>query len=181
MRTLDKTLCRHAFDDAVVAIARLAAFSTSRSLKAIGHGEYYTISADLCKKDLLIAAISVRKLSEITSTSSTLKNNSVRFLENKTQQKLASSISVWDLIGNIIHGVELEIIKNIGMFMFASTDPLRAMNSTDEIDAAVIIKSDKFDRRAFKLNDLISHVNTYIEEANDEMAKHRIFLGSGYE
>ncbi len=179
-RSLDRVLCRHAFDDAVVATARLAAFSTSRSLKSIGHGEYYNISSDLCKKDLLIAAISIRKLAELTNTTSALKSKQIRFFDSKKQKESAQSISSWDLIGNIIHGIELEIVKDT-MFLLSFTDILEAINNTEEIDAIVIIKSDKFPRKLFQLNDFISHLNDYTEEANEEMASNGVFLGSLYE
>ncbi|BCH59153.1 hypothetical protein RvVAT039_02620 [Agrobacterium vitis] len=180
-KSLDRALCRHAFDDTVVSTARLAAYSTSRSLKAIGHGEYYNISEDICKKDLLILSISVRKLAEITETTSKLKEKSIQCMKPEQEKNNISSISVWDLIGNIIHGVEIDVVKNIGMALYAHSDPLKASRSKEEIDAAVIIKSDKFPRRAFKLNDFISHINTYTDEANDKMSEHGIYLGSGFE
>lgn len=178
---LDHSICRHVFDDAVVYTARLAAFSTSRSLGAIGYGEYYSISSDLCKKDLLLASISIRKLAEITQTSSFLKAISIKIVdEEQSNEKGQTASSAWDIIGNIIHGVEIELIKNTAMFLFARTDPLRAMESKEEIDAVVIIKSDKFPRKLFQLNDLLIALNKFTEEADEKLTDNGIYISSSY-
>lgn len=49
----------------------------------------------------------------------------------------------------------------------------------EEIDAAISIKSDKFDRKYFALTDLLVAINTYIESVSDSVEG--IFLGSAYE
>ncbi len=64
-------------------------------------------------------------------------------------------------------GIELDLIK--------------AIKSREEVDAAICIKSDKFDRKIFKLVDFCSQLNDALDQINDVMSDNGIFLGSAYE
>lgn len=179
---MNAALCRLAFEASVEAIARLAAYSTSRPLKAFGYGEYYSISSELCKKDLIMLAISVRRLAELTKSQHNLR--AYEFIHRMPTSPSPSTdhkISCWKLIGNIIHSIEIEIIKDVGVFLYSRTDMLKAMDSVEEIDVAIILKSDKDPEKLFKLNDFIIEINKYLEEANDILSDNGIFLGSAYE
>lgn len=180
---MNAALCRLAYEDSVEALARLAAYSTSRPLKIFGYGEYYTISSELCKKDLIILAISIRRLAELSKSQDILKTYEFS-CHVPTSSHPASrdyKISCWKIIGNIIHSIEIEAIKDIGMFLYAFSDPLKAIESKEEIDVAITLKSDKGPQKIFRLNDLIIEINKYIEDASDILSDSGIFLGSAYE
>ncbi|MDK4701291.1 hypothetical protein PH562_03510 [Rhizobium sp. CNPSo 4062] len=179
---MNAALCRLAYEDSVEALARLAAYSTSRPLKIFGYGEYYTISSELCKKDLIVLAISIRRLAELTKSQDILKAHEfVHRMPTSSSLSTDHKISCWKLIGNIIHSVEIEIIKDVGMLLYGYTDILKVMENKEEIDVAITLKSDKDPEKLLRLNDFIIEINKYLEEANDILSDNGIFLGSAYE
>ncbi|NTJ42718.1 hypothetical protein G6L28_08950 [Agrobacterium larrymoorei] len=179
---VDRDLCKHAYADTIESISRLASYATSRSLKDLGYGEYYNISENLCRKDLLILCISTRRFAEITNTVSALKSHNVSISDNVAlTQGGVRSDSAWNIIGNIIHGNEMKVFKDLGTINYASgqIDLIKWLDTKEEIDAAISIKSDKFERKYFALMDLLTAINTYIESVSDSVEG--IYLGSAYE
>jgi CRISPR/Cas system CSM-associated protein Csm2 small subunit len=176
---LNSQLCSHAYNEAVEKIARLAAYATSRSLAAVGFGDYFHLAEELAQKDLIILCISTRRLAEMTKSNSNLKKKQVKSAYKKTDgTHHTTQVNCWDIIGNILHGVEIVIYKDTGKY--TEKDILKAIENTDEIDAAISIKSDKFERKIFSLTDFLKCLNDYIDEANDILADNKIFLGSYY-
>ncbi|GAK69296.1 hypothetical protein RRU01S_04_01180 [Agrobacterium rubi TR3 = NBRC 13261] len=179
---VDRDLCKHAYNDTIEAVSRLAAYATSRSLKILGHGEYYTVAENLCRKDLLILGISARRFAEISQTTSSLKSRNVRISDQVSKEAgEKKSDSAWNIIGNIIHGNEITIFKELGKLEYAADriDIFTSVTMTEEFDAAISIKSDKFERKYFILTDLLGAINSYIEEVSDSIDG--VYLGSAYE
>lgn len=179
---VDRDLCKHAYTDTVEAVSRLAAYATSRSLKVLGHGEYYTVAENLCRKDLLILSISARRFAEISQTTYALKSRNIRISDQVSMEaRERKSDSAWNIVGNIIHGNELTIFKEVGKLEYAAgkVDAFTSVMMTEEFDAAISIKSDKFERKYFALTDLLEAVNSYIEEVSDSIEG--VYLGSAYE
>ncbi|MCZ7471937.1 hypothetical protein M0412_02780 [Agrobacterium sp. O3.4] len=179
---VDRDLCKHAYADAVEAISRLASYATSRSLKILDHGEYYSVAENLCRKDLLILCISARRFAEITQTVPILKSKNVRISGEPSANSGKGRVdSAWNIIGNVIHGNEITVFKDFGTMEYVAgrIDLNKWLDIKEEIDAAISIKSDKFDRKYFALTDLLVAINTYIESVSDSVEG--IFLGSAYE
>jgi hypothetical protein len=175
---LNGQLCTHSYNEAVERIARLASYSTSRNLKIIGFGDYFSIAEELCKKDLIILAISIRRLAEMTKSIHALKNKRIRAGNKNQSVPLSDSQeNFWNIIGNIIHGVEIDVFKDIGKYV--EKDMFKAVNNMEEIDAAICIKSDKFSAK-IQLTDFLKCLNTYLEEAEEILSDNRIFVGSLY-
>jgi len=179
---MNTALCRLAYEDSIEAVARLATYSTSRPLKIFGRGEYYTISSELSKKDLIVLAISIRRLAELTKSQAILKAHELAHrMPASSSPSTDHKISCWKLIGNIIHSVEIEVFKDVGRLLYGYTDILKAMENKEEIDVAITLKSDKDPEKLFRLNDFIIEINKYLEEANDILSDNGIFVGSTYE
>ncbi|WEX86374.1 hypothetical protein PZN02_002653 [Sinorhizobium garamanticum] len=60
-------------------------------------------------------------------------------------------------------------------------DLIRAINSREEVDAVIGIKSEKFNRKLFKLTEFCAQINDALDEINDVMSNNGVFLGSAYE
>jgi hypothetical protein len=182
---LDKSLCRHAYHSAVESLARLSCYATSRNLIAIGHGEYYAVAEELFKKDILEIAISIRRLSELTGTQSVLKSTNMKVVQKDKETEIArKSDSLWNIIGNIIHGVQIDVVKSIGFMEYLdgkNTDLLKAIENKDEVDAMITIKSDKFSLKAFNSVEFCAKINIALDHINDHMADNGLFLGGAYE
>ncbi|MEJ8311414.1 hypothetical protein [Agrobacterium larrymoorei] len=179
---VDRDLCKHAYADTIESISRLASYATSRSLKALGYGEYYNIAENLCRKDLLILCISTRRFAEITNTVSELKSRTVSISDDVAKSQGGTrSNSAWNIIGNIIHGNEMKVFKDLGTMNYAvgEIDLIKWLDTKEEIDTAISIKSDKFERKYFSLIDLLSAINNYIESVSDSIEG--VYLGSSYE
>ncbi|WP_417669288.1 hypothetical protein [Roseibium sp.] len=161
-------------------MSRLSAFCTSRSLAVIGYGEYYAVSEELCKRDLLLVSVSIRKLAEIADLRDYLRRGNITLVEFGAGRAIKASISVWDILGNIIHGVELRVLK-IKNELSSDEDLLRAMADKSEIDAVIAIKSDKFPRRMFPLIELLKILNDFMEEVEEKLSENGVFVGSGYD
>ena len=58
-------------------------------------------------------------------------------------------------------------------------DLIKWLDTKEEIDTAISIKSDKFDWKYFSLIDLLSAINNYIESVSDSIEG--VYLGSTYE
>lgn len=176
---LNSQLCKHAYSEAVERIARLASYASSRSLQHLGFGEYFSLAEELCKKDLIILSISIRRLAEMTKSATILKNLRVKsVVTHPDNSKSITQENCWDIIGNILHGVEIDVFKDVGKY--ASKDLLEVIQNKDEIDAALSIRSEKFHRKTFALIDLLRCLNSFLDEAEDILAKNRIFVGSLY-
>ncbi len=179
---VDRDLCKHAYTDTIESISRLASYATSRNLKALGYGEYYNIAENLCRKDLLILCISTRRFAEITNTQSELKSRTVSISDDVAKSQGGTrSDSAWNIIGNIIHGNEMKVFKDLGTMNYTAgqIDLVKWLDTKEEIDTAISIKSDKFDWKYFSLIDLLSAINNYIESVSDSIEG--VYLGSTYE
>ncbi len=84
----------------------------------------------------------------------------------------------WDLVGNILHGVEIDIFKDVGKYKSANI--IEAIENTDEIDAAFSVKSDKYARKMFSSIDFLRCVNQFLEDAEEVLSENKIFVGSLY-
>jgi len=180
---INKSLSKHAYSDALEAISRIACFTTSRNLKVLGRGEYYTIGQELLKKDLLILAISVRRLAELTQSQDILKNKAVNIRARHRAKNQEKAESCWNLIGNIVHGVDVTIFKDVGYMKLRAEilDFDTYYHTTDECDAALSITSDKHGSKTLKLTDFLVQINSYVEEANEILSDNGIYIGSGWE
>ena len=177
---LNEQLCKHAYYETTERIARLACFATARSIEKIGFGEYCILSEELAKKDLIILSISLRRLSELTSSQGNLKSENIKIMKkSKSKNYSEHSDSCWNLIGNLIHGQEITITKEIPGKI--SDDILEMIQNTIEIDALISIKSDKFERKIFSAVDFIKAVNNYMETAESILSDSKIFVGSLYQ
>ncbi len=177
---LNPQLCKHSYNEAVERIARLASYATSRSLKHLGFGDYFSLAEELCKKDLIVLSISIRRLAEMTKSQTNLKKQRIKALRvDADEARRVGDENCWDLLGNIIHGIEIDVFKDIGKF--TSKDIFEVMENKEEIDAALSIKSDKFHAKTFALTDLLRGLNDYLDEADQILADHKIFVGSLYE
>ncbi|MBW8283196.1 MAG: hypothetical protein K0M55_06305 [Rhizobium sp.] len=177
---LDAQLCKHSYDEATERVSRLASYATSRSLKKIGFGDYYSLAEELCKKDIIVLSISIRRLAEMTKSATHLKELKVRsFNTDNEKNHTETQESCWNIIGNILHGVEIDVMKDVGKY--TSADIFDAMNNYEEIDAALSIKSDKFHKKTFSAVEFLICINTFLDGAEDILSKNRIFVGSLYE
>ncbi|MBW6422625.1 hypothetical protein KX729_14295 [Rhizobium sp. XQZ8] len=180
VQNLNAQLCKHSYSEAVIAIARLASYATSRSLKHLGFGDYFWLAEELCKKDLILLSISIRRLAEMTKSSSNLKKLRLKaVLTDSDKKREITQENCWNIVGNIIHGVEIDVFKDIGKF--AAKDIFEVMENKEEIDAALSVKSDTFHQKTFALIDLLRCLNTYLDDADDILAENKIFVGSLYE
>ncbi|AYD01217.1 hypothetical protein NCHU2750_18290 [Neorhizobium sp. NCHU2750] len=115
----------------------------------------------------------------MTKSQSALKSKQVRSAYKDASGKHQSrQENCWDIIGNILHGVEILIYKDVGKYV--ETDIMKIVENTDEIDAAIAIKSDKFSQKVFRLTDFLKCLNEYLDDANDILAQNKIFVGSLY-
>lgn len=179
-KKLNAQLCKHSFNEATERVARLASYATSRSLKKIGFGDYYSIAEELCKKDLIILSISIRRLAEMTKSSSELKKLQIKAITiDNDKNHVKTRENCWDIIGNILHGVEIDVMKDVGKY--TSADIFEAMNNKDEIDAALTIESDKFHRKMFSAVEFLRCINTFLEKSEDILSENKIFVGSLYD
>ncbi|KKX34079.1 hypothetical protein [Rhizobium sp. LC145] len=177
---LNPQLCKHAYDEAVERIARLAAYATSRSLKILGFGDYFSLAEELCKKDLIILAISVRRLAEMTKSTSELKNLRIKaMITDERGNHTGGQENCWDIVGNILHGVEIDVFKDVGKYI--SEDFMEIMRNKDEIDAAISIKSEKFHKKMFKLTDFLRCINEYLDKADETLSDNGIFVSDLYQ
>ena len=99
---LNAALCKHAFATSVEALARLACYATSRNLKSIGYGEYYSVAEELCRSDIINLSISIRRMSELTKCQNILKEKSIEIIEfssgkSKTDQSVRRTDSCYCL------------------------------------------------------------------------------------
>ncbi|MBC7314198.1 MAG: hypothetical protein H5U11_17055 [Rhizobium sp.] len=85
---LDAQLCKHSYDEATERVSRLASYATSRSLKKIGFGDYYSLAEELCKKDIIVLSISIRRLAEMTKSAAHLKELKVRSFNTDNEKTI---------------------------------------------------------------------------------------------
>jgi len=177
---LNKNLSKHAYSDAVEAISRVACFTTSRNLQFLGRGEYYTIAEELFRKDLLVLGISVRRLAELTKSQNMLQSRTIKILTHQNDQVTERIDTCWNLIGNIVHGLEIEIYKDLGRWALrmGNIDFHTYWEATEESDAAISIKSDKHGYKSLKMSDFLVKINSYVEEANEVLSDNGIYVGS---
>jgi hypothetical protein len=186
-KRLDATLCKHAYTDTIEALARIAAFTTSRSLEKIGHGEYYSISEELFKKDIILFSISIRRLAELTHTKHILNSRNLKTLTNlmdNDKETQRGTENCWNLIGNIIHSSNIIILKSestISHMFSLEADILEIMQNKKERDAVIIVKSEKFPNKTIQMIDFCVAINEATDEINDVMSDEGVFVGHTYE
>lgn len=161
--------------------ARLASYGTASPIQEIGYGDFLEIAKELAHRDILFLAISIRRLSELTSTQKLLKtlhmpNKPEIDWKTKASQsvKLKDGIDCWALFGKIIHSHDFFIIKDtVTLKVFSRKKGVGAGNSqvdllqNKDIRAICAVKSDRGPIVLFSIADLVERSVDYLDEIKD--------------
>ena len=179
-----------AFNDTVELAARLVAFATSRSHAIEGDTPIQRVSEQLAHRDLIAISLSVRRLAEITETQNTAKDTFVpqvrpyASLEKAGFYPIKEKISVWKLIGVIIHHQEFEIFKDdakVRLAFGAGKGDFYKMYkialAKRHINAVCIVKSDESEFVQFAVADYVQSIVKIIEVTERKLSDLDIYVG----
>jgi hypothetical protein len=174
---LNEQLCKHSYYETNERIARMACFSTSKNIEKIGYGEYQTVAEELAHKDLIVMAISVRRLAELTKSQNLLKKRNLHIVKSDSRDNSQmTNDNCWNLIGNIIHGQEIGITKEIPRYI--SENLFEMIRNRIEVEAIIDVKSEKSQIKVFSAVHILKELVSYMEEVEDILSKNKIFVGS---
>ncbi|MGV0819295.1 hypothetical protein [Martelella sp. AMO21009] len=168
----NEILCKYAYNDATEHLARSAAFATSRSANSIGSGRYLDIAEELFRRDMTLLALSLRRLAELTYEPAILKQKQIKI----TQNSITKNDNIHNIIGNLIHGSNFSLLKNIRK---TTMDINEIINSPDrEIDIIFSIKNEKFPSKFIKSVEFLEAVNESLDEFEDILADGGVYVGT---
>lgn len=189
---MNKDMCVQAYNDSTEAVARLASFCTSDYIKKIGSGYYQSRASTLASRDMILMCISLRRLAELTSQQTVLRQDQIHaFVPKLRGSRLeiadsGQSYSAWDVIGNVVHARLLEIVTDDAQLkhllsMTKDFDSLwQAIENKRQIEPVCFIQSDK-GTKGFRSLHLIRTAVKFLEEIEDVLADNKIFVGEGFD
>ncbi|MDO1584424.1 hypothetical protein [Rhizobium oryzicola] len=155
----------------------MACFATSKNIEKIGNGEYQIVSEELAHKDLIILAISIRRLAELTKSQHLLKKRNLKIVKSESYKNdQQATDNCWNIIGNIIHSQDIVLTKHIPQCL--SNDIYEMMKNRIEVEAIIDVKSDRKHTKTFSAVHFLKELVSYMEEIEDILSDNKIYVGS---
>lgn len=174
------SVIRHAYENALTAAARLAAFAYCKP--TLGNGGLLNERQEqLAADDLISFALSARRLIENTSGKDRFNGVEIQCVVGGKQRHLP----IWSVIGIIVHHRKIEITRTVLDFMLKAGQfnwqrdlhMLQESPYKDHFPPAVYVKSDRPDAVLFRLGDMVAAFEDKIlQPIVDVCAEHQLFL-----
>jgi len=188
---LDKEAAKIAFQETLELSARVAAFATANFVAGIGYGQIIRRAEELAQRDLVLLALSTRRLAELCELKQSLKKMYVAHVRPFTKQDgagfypIKKKSSVWTLIGVILHHLQFSVFKNdtavkllLGHFKEDIVGHYRALLKAKDITAVCYIQSDRGGPFLFSIAELVRLITDFIETAEEVLGDSDVYVGS---
>ncbi len=188
---IDKASAKLAFNETLEHSARVAAFSNANFTSAVGRSQVVYKAEELAQRDLILLALSTRRLAELCELKQSLQTLYVAHVRPYTKLDTAGFYpikkrsSMWILIGMMLHHLEFKVYKNdaavkslLGFFKGDICSAYKAGTSSRDVAAACYIRSDKGEPILFSISDFVRHITKFIEVAEDTLGDFEIYVGN---
>ena len=178
---IDKSIVLREYNASLDMCARLGAYASARFLEFTGDGDYLQKADELAHRDLLLLAISMRRLAELTSTRDLLQGKYFRegpYFSPDDKSGFASrfkaEINCWDILNKVIHGRDFFAFKtdhDVRKLAIKSDAEIeswyRSYQVRKDIPAMFAVKSDRGTMELFTTAALIAKCVEYLDEAKE--------------
>jgi hypothetical protein len=189
---IDRDVAVLAYHDSLESVARLASFATAKFRAEIGIFGLITRARELAQRDIVMLALSVRRLSEICGMLDKLEDFNVTIVEPESRNEIygfyptGKSVTLRSALGKIIHHKEFQVFNDdagvkrlFGLFKDDVFGYYNALTSAKDISAVCYVKSDRGDPITFSISSFVRQTSEFLQHTESHLADHEVYVG-GY-